>query len=113
MEFPDIILSDDRKNLGFEKLTKDKNEKQENAHHGDDNKEDDKSNVKNDEKPRWRRITIKGIIYDGYLKITDKEKFKKAFISGIGPAKAFGYGLLSIAAPTTYIDEINVHEFPE
>lgn len=35
-------------------------------------------------------------LYDGILKVTDSKSFKNAIISGIGPAKAFGFGLLSV-----------------
>jgi CRISPR system Cascade subunit CasE len=35
--------------------------------------------------------------YEGTLEITDPEKFRAALSCGIGPAKAFGFGLLSIA----------------
>ncbi|RMH01262.1 MAG: type I-E CRISPR-associated protein Cas6/Cse3/CasE [Chloroflexi bacterium] len=56
------------------------------------------------QKPRKRYSTkgkLKMIIYtvqyDGRLQITDVTKFQKALQKGIGPAKAFGCGLLSIA----------------
>lgn len=32
--------------------------------------------------------------YSGFLTVTDEEKFRLAWINGIGPAKAFGFGLL-------------------
>lgn len=35
--------------------------------------------------------------FDGLLEITDSDKFADALQSGIGPAKAFGCGLLSLA----------------
>jgi len=34
--------------------------------------------------------------YDGILKVTDLASFKEALIQGIGPGKAFGFGLLSV-----------------
>lgn len=37
------------------------------------------------------------VLFDGILEITDVVKFKKALISGIGSAKAFGFGLITIA----------------
>ena len=35
--------------------------------------------------------------YEGILEVTDAEKFARALAAGIGPAKAFGFGLLSVA----------------
>ncbi len=35
--------------------------------------------------------------YDGILEITDPERFRETIIRGIGPAKSFGFGLLSVA----------------
>jgi CRISPR system Cascade subunit CasE len=35
--------------------------------------------------------------YDGVLTVTDPDSFQKALAAGIGPAKAFGFGLLSLA----------------
>lgn len=35
--------------------------------------------------------------YDGILRVTDPESFAKALAAGIGPSKAFGFGLLSVA----------------
>lgn len=40
--------------------------------------------------------TFAGALFDGELVITDTTRFRDALIRGIGPAKAFGYGLLSI-----------------
>lgn len=37
-----------------------------------------------------------GALYEGHLRITDLEAFCAAVRDGIGPAKAYGYGLLSI-----------------
>ncbi len=38
-----------------------------------------------------------GVSYEGVLKITNPDKMHGALISGIGSAKAFGFGLLTIA----------------
>lgn len=46
---------------------------------------------------RHKNLTIYTVQYDGRLQITDADKFQKALQKGIGPAKAFGCGLLSIA----------------
>jgi len=35
--------------------------------------------------------------YDGTLTVTDPDAFRQTLICGIGPAKAFGFGLLSLA----------------
>jgi CRISPR system Cascade subunit CasE len=35
--------------------------------------------------------------YDGILEVTDPDRFGDTLIRGVGPAKAFGFGLLSIA----------------
>lgn len=37
---------------------------------------------------------LKGTIYQGILRVTDKESFKQAYRKGIGPEKAYGFGLL-------------------
>lgn len=38
-----------------------------------------------------------GVRFDGVLEVTDSEKLVEAVRNGIGPAKAFGFGLLSLA----------------
>jgi len=40
---------------------------------------------------------LRSVRYEGILSVTDADKFLAAVVSGIGPAKAFGFGLLSIA----------------
>jgi CRISPR system Cascade subunit CasE len=40
---------------------------------------------------------IQTVLFDGILKVTDAEEFNNQASFGIGPAKAFGCGLLSIA----------------
>ena len=37
------------------------------------------------------------VLYEGRLRVTDSSAFDRGLCSGIGPAKAFGFGLLSIA----------------
>lgn len=39
------------------------------------------------------------IQFDGILQVTDAERFAGSLAAGIGPAKAFGCGLLSVASP--------------
>ncbi len=38
-----------------------------------------------------------GVDFTGILRVEDPVRFRRALISGIGPAKAFGFGLLSLA----------------
>ncbi len=44
-----------------------------------------------------KRLAFNAILFEGHLEVTDRELFLKAFHQGIGPAKGFGFGLLSIA----------------
>lgn len=39
---------------------------------------------------------LRSVRYEGLLEVTDPDVFRKTLISGIGPAKAFGFGLLSV-----------------
>lgn len=49
----------------------------------------------------WKKgappLTLYTVQFDGRLQITDRDKFITAVQTGIGPAKAFGCGLLSLA----------------
>lgn len=40
---------------------------------------------------------LRSVRYDGILHVTDTVRFRQALIEGIGPGKAFGFGLLSVA----------------
>jgi CRISPR system Cascade subunit CasE len=42
-------------------------------------------------------ITFEGVRFDGLLRIVDADAFRAGVINGIGPGKAFGFGLLSFA----------------
>lgn len=42
-------------------------------------------------------LTIQRVLYDGYLAVADSGLLSHALVAGIGPAKAFGCGLLSVA----------------
>jgi CRISPR system Cascade subunit CasE len=42
-------------------------------------------------------LTLEGARFDGRLRITDPAAFRAAVIHGIGPGKAYGFGLLSFA----------------
>lgn len=46
---------------------------------------------------RSSKITLQSVLYEGHLKITDLEAFKRTLATGLGHAKALGFGLLSIA----------------
>ena len=43
-----------------------------------------------------RRITLEGAVFEGALVVTDPDTFRTTLAEGIGPAKAFGFGLLSV-----------------
>ena len=44
-----------------------------------------------------RAVTFESVLFDGLLEVTDSEAFRRALCEGIGPGKAFGCGLLSVA----------------
>jgi CRISPR system Cascade subunit CasE len=44
-----------------------------------------------------RRLTFGTALFEGELVVTDPEAFRRAWAEGIGPGKAFGCGLLSLA----------------
>ncbi|GAB1819614.1 type I-E CRISPR-associated protein Cas6/Cse3/CasE [Herbidospora sp. RD11066] len=48
---------------------------------------------------RINRIVIDQVRYDGHLIVTDSVQFAKALGEGIGRAKAYGCGLISLAPP--------------
>jgi CRISPR system Cascade subunit CasE len=60
-----------------------------------------------EQKPEGRSIghaqqrvrTHEGCVFDGILEIVDAERARRAVAQGIGPAKAYGFGLLSLARP--------------
>lgn len=45
------------------------------------------------------QIPIYGVRFDGLLQVTDPDLLRTAITNGIGPGKAFGFGLLSLARP--------------
>lgn len=47
------------------------------------------------------KVTLSTAVFDGCLQITDVERFRHALCHGIGPAKGFGCGLMTIAPMTT------------
>lgn len=42
-------------------------------------------------------MTFQGVLFEGVLQVSDPTLFRAALESGIGPGKAYGFGLLSIA----------------
>ncbi len=47
--------------------------------------------------PKTQPITLYTVQFDGYLRVTDSAALQEAIKKGIGPARAFGCGLLSLA----------------
>lgn len=46
---------------------------------------------------RRGRITVKAVRFEGRLVVVERERFVAAIAKGVGPAKAYGCGLLSVA----------------
>ena len=61
---------------------------------------DNQSPKKNDREGdnREKKGKLFAVRFEGILKVTDPEVFFQTLIAGIGPGKAFGFGLLSVAA---------------
>lgn len=53
-------------------------------------------------KRRAGNLTIGGVLFEGLLEITHVDRFRRALREGIGPGKAFGCGLMSIAPYKVY-----------
>lgn len=43
-----------------------------------------------------REVTLRGVTYEGILLVEDEERFKQLLINGIGRAKAYGMGLMTL-----------------
>ena len=56
-----------------------------------------RSTVHRRERYEKQEIPHFGVRFDGVLRVADPAKLQKALRDGIGPAKAFGFGLLSVA----------------
>lgn len=54
-------------------------------------------NFKKPNASNGREVTIFSVLLDGYLRVSDPDALLKLIHNGIGPAKAFGCGLLSLA----------------
>jgi len=50
---------------------------------------------------------LRSVRYEGVLEVTEPDKFRAVFAAGIGPAKAFGFGLLSIKPVTGNLNGTN------
>lgn len=50
-------------------------------------------------RPGGERMTFAAVTFDGLLRVTDADRFRTTLAHGIGSAKAYGFGLLSIAPP--------------
>ena len=43
------------------------------------------------------RVALRKVQFDGVLRITDVELFRKALVNGMGRGKAYGMGLMTLA----------------
>ena len=41
-------------------------------------------------------MTLSVVTFEGILKVTDRDAFRRSMVSGIGRAKAYGCGLLTV-----------------
>lgn len=48
---------------------------------------------------RGKKVTLVRATYEGMLEVADVEKLKKVLTQGIGKAKGYGCGLLTLANP--------------
>ena len=56
-------------------------------------KEEKKDNTQKARKGKEQgknRVSIKGVTYEGILKVCDEDKFKELLVTGIGRGKAYG-----------------------
>jgi CRISPR system Cascade subunit CasE len=42
-------------------------------------------------------LSFAGVTFQGRLRIIDRQRFLQALAQGVGPGKAYGFGLFSIA----------------
>jgi len=47
------------------------------------------------------QLPFYGVRFDGLLRVSDPARFAESVRQGIGPAKSFGFGLLSLARPVS------------
>jgi CRISPR system Cascade subunit CasE len=43
------------------------------------------------------RLTFGSVLFEGTLTVTDADRFRQTLADGVGPGKAYGFGLLSVA----------------
>lgn len=48
------------------------------------------------------RVTINRTVYEGLLRVTDAQALRRVLINGLGPSKAYGCGLMTLARPRGY-----------
>lgn len=48
---------------------------------------------------RGRTVTLSTAVFEGVLRVDDADALRAALVEGIGPAKGYGCGLLTLAAP--------------
>jgi CRISPR system Cascade subunit CasE len=51
---------------------------------------------------RRSEVTLTMAVFDGHLEILDADRLRETLTRGIGPAKAYGCGLLTLAKPRSY-----------
>lgn len=51
-----------------------------------------------------RQVTLRSVIFDGFLAIDNPNQLRKALTDGIGRARGYGFGLMTLV-PTTISDE--------
>ncbi|MFH1069490.1 MAG: type I-E CRISPR-associated protein Cas6/Cse3/CasE [Candidatus Glassbacteria bacterium] len=55
------------------------------------------STEEREDKRKYDEARPRSVRYEGILRVTDPERLKEILIRGIGPGKAFGFGLISVA----------------
>jgi len=56
-----------------------------------------KQNDEPEDEQKDEQSRLRSVRYDGVLKVADPARFHRTLVRGIGPGKAFGFGLLSVA----------------
>jgi CRISPR system Cascade subunit CasE len=51
---------------------------------------------------RRSRVTLTTAVFDGHLEILDADRIRQTLTRGIGPARAYGCGLLTLARPRSH-----------
>ena len=47
------------------------------------------------------RVMLHAVTFEGRLRVTDAERFRQTLTDGLGHGKAYGMGMLTVAAETT------------